>query len=434
MYSEGRRNPFKDNQPQLFEDALKELIDSFSERWLSANSNHPLQSLWHRTDILASIELANLGISICTVKGFSPDQLRQNIKLLKSKDLGTIAGAVWEIILAAALHNPPNQNSRLLGPRKPTYDIEVKTDIGFNHLISVKNFGQSNKDRDFINQFELTEKIIKDNMSMPIQIVVIRKSSYPSLSDWAELMRNLPKLIKDQSNIHCLVCGWEIYIRRITDELIKEYTKSKESKLYSGEKSYTLFITSPFYKNEGKNIESKLKEACLSLIKKGVIETDKSRNWLFIHLPEYVSIENYIDWCNRFFNDNPSAPISGIFLFQPVYVTDPDKDVSFLAIHHEIIARPMCPTLDEKLALRIPIGIPIEAKANSVFYTGIDIPKYHYMKQSGHIHIHFGDFSNGGKLHLRFEHGIMIHGIHGFNGDEIILKANFPPTTRLTLL
>ncbi len=229
----------------------------------------------------------------------------------------------------------------------------------YDALVSVKNFGQSNKDRDFINQFELTEKIIKDNIIMPIQIAIIRKASYPSLSDWAELMIELPKLIKDQNDVYCLVSGWEIKIRHVTDDLIKEYTKSRESKIYTKEKSYTLFITSPFYKNEDRNIEYKLKEACLSLIKKGAIETDNSRNWLFIHLPEYVSIENYVDWSNRFFNNNPAAPISDIVLFQPIYVTDPDKDVSFLAIHHRVITRPAGPILTEKLALEIPIGMPI---------------------------------------------------------------------------
>lgn len=434
MYYQGRRNPCGDNQ--LFEEALKELVETFSERWLNADSDHPIQSLWRRKDILASTELANLGLSIRKIKDSSPDQLRQNIKLLKNKDLGTMAGAVWEIILAAALHHPPNQNSKLLGPRRPIYDIEVNTITGLSHFISVKNFGQSVKDREFISQFESLEKIIKGNidMNVPIQVMIIRRAGYPSLSDWAELMRKLPYLVKDPNNLHCPVCGWDVKTRHITEDLIKDYTGSSKAKIYTKEKSYTLFVTSPFYKNEDQNMRDKLEEACLSLTKKGAIETDKSRNWLFIHLPEYVPYDNYVDWCNRFFNDNPTAPISDIVLFQPIYATDPKKDVSFLAIRQKVITRPTGLALTDKLKLEIPVGIPIDAKSNSIFNEDIDILKHHYMKQSGQIYIDFGDLSKGGKFDLRFEHGIIIYGVHGFRGDELIFKPNFPPTTKLALL
>lgn len=226
----------------------------------------------------------------------------------------------------------------------------------------------------------------------------------------------------------------KIRTRHITDDLIKDYTGFNESRIYTKEKSYILFITCPFYKNEDKNIQDKLEEACLTLTKNGIVETDRSHSWLFIHLPDYVSFDNYIDWCNRFFDNNPSAPISDIVLFQPIYVNDPKKDQSFLAIHNKIIRKPLSPTLIDKLIFGIPVGIPIEFKDNSIFFTGIDAPRHHYMKQSGMIYIYFGDFSEGGKLNVRFENGITIYGVHGFRGDEIILKANFPPSPKLALL
>lgn len=164
VYREGHRSPFIDDE--IFEEALRELVDSFSEEWITSNSGHPLQILWHRRDILASIELAMLGLSIRKIKRFSPDQVKQNIRIIKSDDQGNMRNAAWEIILAASFHTPPKQYSRLLGPHKPTYDIEVEFPDNSKNHISVRTFGQSEKYIEFSNQFESVERIIKNNMKV----------------------------------------------------------------------------------------------------------------------------------------------------------------------------------------------------------------------------------------------------------------------------
>ena len=163
MFSMERRCPLRDEDVQLFEEALIEIVENFSESWLNLNSGHPLQTLWHRKDILSSMELYILGKSIQEIKNTSQDQLRQNIKLLKGDDLGNMSGAVWEIILAAAFNKPLKQKSRLLGPRMATFDIEVMATNGLTSHISVKNFGQSDKAKDFLDNFEAIEEVITNN-------------------------------------------------------------------------------------------------------------------------------------------------------------------------------------------------------------------------------------------------------------------------------
>ena len=45
MFSMERRCPLRDEDVQLFEEALIEIVDNFSESWLNLNSGHPLQTL-----------------------------------------------------------------------------------------------------------------------------------------------------------------------------------------------------------------------------------------------------------------------------------------------------------------------------------------------------------------------------------------------------
>ena len=335
MLSDRRRCPLRDEDKQLFEEALKEILESFSEPWLTSKSNHPLQILWNRRDHLASLELYTLGNSIRKLRSISPDQLRQNIALLKSDDQGTMAGAIWEIILAAAFSIPPQQKSKLLGPRKPTYDIEVETENGSKFRISIKNFGKSNKDREFISQFQSIEQIIKNYATTNVRINIIRTGQFPTMQEWDSLKRHLSNFLKSARFSASSINGWDIITKPLTYDSIKNRVGLDDAKLFSNEVSYTLFMAAPFYKNEDKNIESKLNEACTDLINKGAMESDNSKNWLFIHLPEYVCMGDYVEWCNRFFCRNPTAPITNISLIQPVYVTNPDKDESFLAINYK---------------------------------------------------------------------------------------------------
>ena len=435
MYSEKRRSPFKDIQ--AFENILQELVNSFSESWLTSNSDHPLQILWGRRDMLASIELANLGCSIQKIKNISPDQVRQNIKLLKKPDHGTMAGAVWEIILAATFHNPPNQKSKLLGPRKPTYDIEVETADSFKTLISVKNFGQSKKDQEFIANFNLIETFVVKFINRDIQIIIYRRDDYPSLQAWGSLIRALKMLIESKNNyIHCLIEGWDISIIPLADKQIQKLMDLDTASLYEKENSYTLFISSPFYKNENRNIEFNLNRACSDLIENGSLESNDLQNSLYIHLPEYVSLEDYIDWCTDYFLKNPNAPISFITLFQPTYVTEDENDAnSCLAMNHATIMRPNNSKRIHKLTIELPVG-RIANKITNSFNNFFETPKHHYRMQSGRIYAYYGDLSQGGKMKARFIHGIKIDAIAkiGIDRKDAIFAINSPPTTQLTLL
>jgi len=383
-----RQNPIDINEK--FQEVLQEVEDSFSKSWLGSGKDHPLQAVWHREDILASIELATLGSSIQKIKIVSPDQTRQNIKTIKEIDVGNTRNAIWEIILSAAFHDPPAQYSRLLGPRRPTYDIEVRFPDETKNHISVKTFGQSEKDIAFCDQFESIEKIIKSNLTKSLQIFIFR-DDYPTPEQWETLKGRLPEIIK----FHCHPINsmeeWTIVIYPLTDDSVRIHACVEQAKLYERRNSYSLFMSIPFYKNENRNIESKLKSACIDLIENGFIETNNSMNSLIIHLPEYVAIDNYINWCKTFFIDNPEAPISYVMLIQPVYLSDLEKDESFLSLIDNIIPRCNKSTFANKLHLEFPIGKPTTDRFKEILNTGFELPMHHYRRQSGNIFAYYGD-------------------------------------------
>lgn len=285
--------PLRDEDVQLFEEALIEIVGNFSESWLNLNLDHPLQILWHRKDILSSMELYILGKSIQEIKITSQDQLRQNIKLIKGDDLGNMSGAIWEIILAAAFNKPLKQKSRLLGPSTATFDIEVVAINGLTSHISVKNFGQSNKAKDFLDHFVAIEEVIKDNAVKNTQIMITKKSNYPSSQEWAALKRTIFMHIKERNYCRYSINDWNILMSPLTYDLISEQIGLDKATIYAKEASYTFFMALPFYKNEIRNIASKLNDACLDLVEKGSQESSTSKNILFIHLPRYLSIDFY---------------------------------------------------------------------------------------------------------------------------------------------
>ena len=425
-----RQNPC-DNREE-FREGIQEVEDSFSKSWLDSGTDHPLQAVWHRKDIIACIELANLGFSLKKIKVVSPDQTRQNIKTIKEFDVGNMKNAIWEIILSSAFHDPPTQHSRLLGPRKPTYDIEIEFPGGAKNHISVKTYGQSNKDIEFCNKFNFIDDVIKENIAKSLQIFIFR-DNYPCEQQWKILEEGLPEIVGSPHQPNNSIGDWTILIYPLTDDSVRIIANTQNARLYEKRNSYSLFMTIPFYKNENKNIEYKLKEACKNLIENGITETNNSMNSLMIHLPEYVSIDNYIDWCQSFFANNPEAPISYIMLIQPAFVSSLERDESFLSYIYNLIVKPG-KYLQNKLHAEFPIGKPTTERLREILNTGFELPQLHYLRQSGNIFAFYGEISQGGTLEMRFNNGIIIHAIGKFRGKEFLLSEDFPPNSNLVLL
>jgi hypothetical protein len=214
-----------------------------------------------------------------------------------------------------------------------------------------------------------------------------------------------------------------------------------EKKFYSQKASYTIHITTQFYHNEESRIYKSLKKACSDIEAKGIKETDKIMNILCIHIPAYVCIEDYIIWCENYLKNNPSTQISGMRLIQPALAVDPQKDKSYLAFSYRDVFRPeklksWFGERNRKLNGEFVVGVPSTEPLNIIFNPeGHNIPRKHYMYQSGHIY-HFYEKSNEGSLTAepRFDYGINTHAVIHLFKQDTIWSGKFPPTNELLIL
>jgi hypothetical protein len=204
MISDGKACSF---ERHILENALNELISSFSIEWLNSESDHPLQKLWKREDYLASLELANLGCSISKAKMINPEFAMKHINRIKNENPDLRRGSIYEIIFAAAFHIPPKQVVELLHPQAPTYDLIVHFQDNSIINVSVKNFGDSEQSSMFMNESKKIESMLERIISTPMQII-ISNDLYPSKMDWDNLGRNLPKILHNFKDAE--ISGWRI--------------------------------------------------------------------------------------------------------------------------------------------------------------------------------------------------------------------------------
>ena len=430
MFGKKRICPIEKNE--AFEEALMVIADFFGEKWLNSELGNPLQDLWRRSDTLSSIELLTLGESINKIKSTNRQSILKNINIIKKKDANGRRGAILEIILAAALHNPPVQTVELLGPQNPVYDLIVRFMDADYVNISIKNFAQSQKDEIFIKNAKAIEQIIKTNLKYNYKIYV-RYNMHPSQYEWDMLKNKLPNILKEPSHRKSSIMGnWLI--------LLSPFSMA-ESRLYAQELSYTLFITVPFHRNEQMRLFSKLNDACADINQKGEPERKNSANILYAHIPYYVLLEDYYEWCVKYLKENPNSPISSIRLIQPAYASDSkDSTYHLFFLYKDIIKHNEYNNIFTLNGKRLINCFPTGATAGKPYEvvfgkTNNKLPKKHYWYQSGNIYL-FDEVSSGCKIkhNLKFEYGIHTHSVIRINGEDAILSCNFPPTYELMLL
>lgn len=426
MNSNGKACPF---ERHILENALDELANSFSIEWLNSESNHPLQKLWKRDDYLASLELANLGCSISKAKMINSEFAMKHINRIKNENPDLRRGSIYEIIFAAAFHIPPKQVVEMLHPQAPTYDLIVHFQDNSIINISVKNFGDSEQSSMFITESKKIESKLEKIVRNPTQIV-ISNDVYPSKMDWDNLGRNLPKILHNFKDVN--IGGWRVSLFPLN---------SGKKKFYSPKASYTIHITTQFYHNEESRIYKSLKKACSDIEEKGTKETDKIMNILCIHIPSHVRMEDYIIWCENYLKNNPGTQISGMRLIQPALAVDSQKDKSFLAFSYRDIFRPeklenWFGEKDKQLNGEFVVGVPSTEPLNVIFNPEEhNIPRRHYMYQSGHIY-HFCEKTEEGSLiaEPRFDYGIHTHAVINLFKQDTIWSGKFPPTNELLIL
>lgn len=304
--------------PELLDSCFEKLVTIFTLEWLNQSDGNKIQNLWQRKDLLATTELFSLGFAILSLQDYK-DFINDKVIQIKSSDIKNVNGALFEIFGLSFL----TKHYRTIPSKKNQsgFDGEIHFSKNKQARLSIKNFSISTHHQSFLNESKKIEDLIQKNIKEyncnPLEILIHKKNSYPSDSDWEVLRDNIEGCFPyynespNKSLFRCEIGDWSVTIKSLENP----------NKLFAqSQKSYTLILSSNFHKNEEKNMFDKLEEACGNLAKHGGDETSEIKNFIIIHLQSNVSRENCKLWVENYFKERPNKPISAVILYQPLVV------------------------------------------------------------------------------------------------------------------
>lgn len=438
-----RQNSLKISSQEL--DKVLELVEgTFEKEWLEMKEEHPLRELWDRRDALATNELFSLGTCIERLNFIDTEWVKKQIHIIKTGPANNRIGAFFEILGLGFLAAEKGKIS-LAKENQPGYDGILNLENGKSMRLSLKNYGISAHQKDFIKNAEQIEVLIKDllrkhNLS-PLQVLIENADKYPEQKDWDNLKRYLPDLFvefkKDPQNRTMVIDkSWIVLI----PDLI-----NRGQPFHQVHKSYTLIITSKYHKNEEHNLFDKLNDACYNLTKHSNLETNDLINFVFIHLPTSASIKNCNTWVESYFRDFPDKPITGVILYQPCVATNVSNQHSFISHCFSIKVKAQ-KFLDwnknfKQINFGIPVGIITDEAAPLKLIVGDEMSiniddRYIYQKGNHYLTAIKGkDGSLGGNI-TKVSSGIFTHfAVKPFEDQqEIVISGRFPPEDELRIL
>jgi hypothetical protein len=329
-YINKRQNPITHISEELLDKLFCLLAEKYSEEWLFAKRGHPLQILWNRKDWISTTELFLLAASICNLERIDPSWTNDQIKNTKQGNENTRKGAFFELISLEGMFNSKLSVKPAIR-NQAGYDGVLKFKNNGEIILSIKNYNLSYHHRSFLERCRIFENtftnILKSKNVRNVLALIGIPKNYPSEADWKNLENCIdPVLSKYNGALLPIIANdsWTIFLKEMKDD-----EQSFDDKYNH---SYTLIITSPYHKNEHKNIYSKLHLACHNLIKARIAENDKRLNCILIHVPITVSVKKCLQWTKDYFQDYPDDPISCVIYYQPAIVSDIEKNTSH--IHH----------------------------------------------------------------------------------------------------
>lgn len=301
--------------------AQEKLTTYFSKNWLESNNKHPLQILWQRTDLLAKAELYCLGKSIETLKNKNSDWVKRKVNKIKLNDIGTVYGALFEILAAAMFESGKNHDVFLPPPNNPGFDLIVKFKDNAQMNVSCKNHRKSRYSKEFDDESEKFKKRFVNlckNLNVNIQCI-ISSNIYPSkYREWKILNTHIPDIMLTALNNGILAeyqCfkaeNWTVCISNLSD--YEKYC----SKINI---SYNLIIRAQFHQNELDNLRDHLNDGLDNLSNHGPVQDNDNINIIFVNLGDNYSLDFCEKIGNEYLEENKNKPIAGLY-FQKGYPT-----------------------------------------------------------------------------------------------------------------
>ncbi len=305
----GRENVSQGSDAEL-NAKLAAVAARFGEGWLSSGSQSPLQRLWTRTDALATNELLNFGDALERLHAEDPAWLGQQVALIKTGDRGNAAGAIFEI-LALNLFSRDNCTVIPAPASMPGFDGTLALADGARVLVSVKNHGMSNYERDFHKAAAEFDAAFRKKLAQAgLRDVYLRvvMNRHPDRAAWNDLAADMERML-DQEGVDGTANGpWTIMVNPIGDSY---------GPLSATQWSSSCQILGPHHQNEQDKFVEDIRKGCANLARHTRNETSgEVCRMIVLRLSATASIEKCMEWANWYFQDDPDSPVGVILLYQ----------------------------------------------------------------------------------------------------------------------
>ncbi|WP_155820515.1 hypothetical protein [Komagataeibacter europaeus] len=443
-FIKGRSIPNMNMDNSKINDLLCMVYIFFGKEFLEEDGENRIQKLWKRKDALATNQLVILGNALNVFATSHSKWLKERIKDIKLEKKEDHKGDIFEII-ALSMFSIGGQGVEPTKEDAPGIDGIVTCRGGAKCVLSLKDFGSSRHKRYFNLKAKAIERVIsqydfKKNNKNGAHIV-IKNNKFPTETDWKQIERKLPEYLDEYfSGKPISIKNWSINVIDI-DQLYSNISSKK--------RSYSFFMSVPCHKNEQKNIESKIEDACENISRHSNNISDDFLRLLLIRVPEETDVMSCVQCVEQWIELRPTASVDVVFFYQPTVAQDKNTG-SYIIVHcilnasgKEFATNHRFPTWLKKfgdknfpIVARSEVGMWTVVPEKITYLDGSDaLDHYHY--QRGLIYetpkknadgSFYGEISNPIP-------GIQIFQLFdlGDGNEDLIIKGNFPEGSDMEL-
>lgn len=424
----GRQNPGLPTDK--LSDALNAIEAAFTTKWLDSHKSHPLGMLWRRGDFLATNQLFWLGTAIDHLHAVNAEWIQHHVRRIKKGQRNERRGSMFEILgldmftANASVVPAPNSN--------PVIDGDVVLAGGPRLRISLKNFGQSDFQRDFQTEAREAETVFRVTARSTVGLwagITALTESYPLADDWKALKSALAdeRLLRGPAGRWVDVApNWMVCVNA---------PPIPATELSPHHLSYKFNIFAKHHNNESRNNINRIAKSCEDFETKLSSRQGDDVHVLLMRLTEFASISRCTDWVRQYVSGRERGLLDEIWLYQPAVAVDLQRDAT--SITHCMTASSIGGVAHPPLALTVPVGLISGSAPRNLLLAGahqIDLDEFHWF-QKGDIYQHFSLNANGtGSGTIKsLAPGVVTHAVMSHGGEHGVLSGIFPPSLDLNL-
>jgi hypothetical protein len=333
-YLSGRQNAVTSESPDELNERLTAIAQCFGLAWLEQPNGNPLQTLWGRTDALATNELLNLGDAILRFIASNPAWTERQVEIIKTGDAGNRAGAIFELLGLSLFHCAGCKVSAT-AENNPGYDGVVHLDNDAALWVSIKNHGMSSAEQSFRTKAAALEVKFRDWLHQRrltgIELRILG-AKYPGSSDWKKLEKDVEDVVASintpRSGTMTTASNFNILVKTVSPEYYPLSAHNLSSSFFMGTKAH---------QNEQANFLDNIRKGCANLARHVQNASDEVCPTLLVRLSATASALKCAEWANEYFKTYPNEPIGLVILYQPAVALDLSKGVPLIT-HYVIPA------------------------------------------------------------------------------------------------